>query len=352
VTKGQILAKLDPTAAQSELAQTQARFIELQLRQERLRAVLEHRQPDFTAISREFPDLVADQQQIWSGQVAAHKSAIEVLASQVDQKHKELQQYQNLLNTALKQQKLTADQLEIRRQGVDAGVVSLQTYLETKRAEVTAEGEVQRLQDQVRMVNESLSEAHKRQQNLSETQIQDAQSELGAAGGEFEQVKSNLVKLQDRLDRTEIKAPVAGLVQDLKVHTIGEILPAGGILCRLVPAEDRLQAEVRFSPVDIGHIQTGQPVKVKVGAYEYVRYGPLTGKLTQISGTTFTDEQNKPYYRGIVELDRAYMGPAVGQNPLLPGMTVEADVITGNKSLIEYLLKPVFVSLKDAFHER
>ena len=352
VAAGQVLARLDKTPALSELEQTKARYVELQLKAERLKAVLEKRKPNFDAISKEFPDLLADQQQLWNGTVAARKSAIEVLDSQVDQKRKELQQYKNLLSTALKQQKLTADQEKIRKDGVDAGVVSLQTYLETKRAVVAADGEVQRLEDQVTLLTDGLAEVSKRRQNLAETQTQDAQAEQGAVAGEFEQVKNNIVKLQDRLERTEIRAPVDGIIQDLKVHTIGEILPAGGILTHIVPADDKLQVEARIAAGDIGHIQVGQPVKIKVGAYDYVRYGPLSGKLARISATTFADEQSKPYYRGLVELDRAWMGPGEGENPLLPGMTAEADIVTGNRTLIQYLLKPIYVSLKDAFHER
>jgi HlyD family secretion protein/adhesin transport system membrane fusion protein len=352
VEAGQTLIRLDPTPAAAEQDEMRARYVGLLLREERLLAGLAGRRPDFARIDRSYPDLTSDQQQIWVGQVATRKSALEVLDHQVEQKRDELRQLGDMLRVAEKQQKITGDQTEIRRQGVESGVVSLQTYLETKRAEVAAEGEVLRLNEQVKVAKEAVTEIEKRRQNLNETQRQDLLSELGSVSSELEQVRSTLAKLKDRVERTDVKAPVAGYVQDLKVHTIGEVLPAGGMVAHIVPVHDQLELEVRIPPADIGHIRAGQDVKVKVAAYEYVRYGSLHGKLVRVSATTFSDEQNKPYYKGVVELDQAWMGPEQGHNPIIPGMSAEVDIVTGDKSLIQYLIKPVFISLKSSFHER
>jgi HlyD family secretion protein/adhesin transport system membrane fusion protein len=352
VEEGQVLARLDPKSVQSDYNEMQARYAGLLLRDERLKATVEKRNPDFTKIGAGHPDLVADQTKLWEGQLAAQKSAREVVLSQIEQRRKELTQLRGQLATANKQLALASDQAGIRQQGVDAGVVSRQTFLETKRAEVTAEGEVNRLDEQIHVATDALQEAEKRHQNLGETQVQDASSELGTVSNEMEQVKNALVKLQDRVDRLAIRAPAKGIVQDLKIRTVGEVLPAAGTLCRIVPVNDILEAEVRISPADIGHVELHQPVKIKVASYEYVRYGTLKGTLKRISATTFTDEQGKPYYKALVTLERAWMGPREGQNAILPGMAVEADIVTGNKSLIQYLLKPIFVSLKNSFHER
>ena len=352
VHAGQVIARLDPVPALSELDQNKARYGSLLLRNERLKAVLEHRRPDFAAVAKEYPDLISDQQRIWQGMLTSQKSALEVVNSQVDQKRREVQQLTEQLETAEKQLLITSDQVEIRRQGVEGGVVSRQTFLETKRAQVTAEGEVARLRQQIRVARDSLAEYGHRHSNLGDTQAQDALAELGTVSAEMEQVRNSLFKLQDRVNRLDIKAPLDGVIQDLKIRTPGEVLPVGGTVTRVVPINDVLEAEVRISPADIGHIEVNQPVKVKVASYEYVRYGALPGTVAKVSATTFSDEQNKPYYKGVVRLERAWMGPQRMQNPVLPGMSVEADIVTGNKSLIQYLLKPIFVSLKNSFHER
>jgi HlyD family type I secretion membrane fusion protein len=352
VAAGQTLVRMDPAPARSELEQTRARYVGLLLRAERLKAVVEAREPDFAQITSEYPDLVADQQRLWAGQLAAQGSAIDVVDSQVDQKRREVGQMQDSLNIAARQLKLTADQLAIREKGVADGVVSRQVYLETARANVTAEGEVNRLREQIKLASDSLAEVEKRRRNLGATQAQDALSELGTVSAEVEQVKSSMVKLQDRVDRLEVKAPTTGLVQDLKVRTVGEVVAAGATLMRVVPTDDRLEAEVRVAPADVGHVAVGQAVRMKVSSYDYNRYGTLPGTLTLVSPTTFVDEQNKPYYKGTVRLDQTHVGQASGTNPVLPGMSLEADIVTGRKILTEYLFKPIAVSLTNSFHER
>lgn len=353
VEEGQVLVRMDPTDARSELDQMRARYYGLMLRAERLKAIIERRSPDFAAVTRDYPDLVGDQERLWQGQLAARRSAAQVIDSQVDQKRREVKQLRDSLAIAQQQLALAADQTTIRAQAAESGVVSRQVYLETARAKVAAEGEVGRLREQIQVATDVLSEVERRRANLDDTQEQDSLAELGTVTNEAEQVRNALSKLQDRVQRLDVRASVAGLVQDLKVNTIGEVGPAGGTLMRIVPTDAVLEAEVRIATSDIGHVQPGQPVRVKVTSYDYNRYGALPGKLVKVSATTLFDEQEKkPYYRGIVEISRPYMGPGENQNLVLPGMSVEADVVTGDKALIAYLLKPVFVSLKSSFHER
>lgn len=352
VQAGKVLVRMDPVQPKSELDQMQARNISLLMRHERLMAFIEQREPDFNRISADFPALIEEQRKIWAGQVATHKSAIEVIDSQIDQRRREVKQLNDALDIAVRQHKVISDQVAIRSKGVKEGVVSRQVYLETRRAQITAEGEVGRLKEQIQVATDALVEVEKRQRNIGFTQQQDALTEVGSVSGEIEQVRNALSKLQDRVDRLEIKAPVAGLVQDLKVRTVGEVIPAGGVLTWIVPVDEELEAEVRISPSDIGHIKPGQPVKVKISTYEYTRYGSLPGTLARISASTFMDEQMRPYYKGVIRLARPYLGPAAGQNPVLPGMAVDSDIITGEKRLIEYLLKPIYASFQGAFRER
>lgn len=353
VTEGQILVRLDTTDARSELDQMRARYYDLLLRAERLKAVIEKRKPDFEGVTRDYPDLVQDQVRLWQGQLAARETAIHVVDSQIDQKRREVKQLRDALAIAQQQLKLASDQTVIRAQAAESGVVSRQTYLETARAKVAAEGEVNRLREQIQVAADALAEVERRRTNLDANQEQETLGELGAVSAEAEQIKNALVKLEDRVARTEIRSPVTGIAQDLAVHTIGEVIPAGATLMRIVPSDAVLEAEVKIQTADIGHVVAGKPVKVKVSSYDYNRYGTLPGTLIKVSPTTYLDETDKkPYYRGIVQISRPYMGPGENQNMVLPGMSVEADIVTGDKALIAYLFKPIFVSLKNSFHER
>ncbi len=352
VQPGEVLAVMDASAAVAERDQMQAREAGLLVRMERLRATVEGREPDFSAFAGRYPDLVGEQRKVWAGQRQTTASALAVVEAQVAQRQTELKQLADSLEVARQHLLITGEQLGIREKGVAAGIVSRQTYLETKRAFVTAEGEVARIEEQIRLSRDALAETEQRGTNLERTHRQEALNELGTVVAELEQVKSAQIRIDDRIARLEVRSPDRGIVQDLRVRTQGEVIQPGGLLMQVVPVEDQLEAEVRISPADIGHVAMAQPVKIKVATYDFTRYGAMDGELLRVSATTFLDEQGQPYYKGVVRLARGAMGPGAGDNPILPGMTVEADIVTGDKSLLEYLLKPIHLAFKNAFHER
>ena len=120
----------------------------------------------------------------------------------------------------------------------------------------------------------------------------------------------------------------------------------------IVPLDRTLIVEAHIPPRDIGSLQVGQPARVKVSAFDFSRYGIIVGKLEFLSATTFVDENNKSFYKGRIALDQDHVGPNPERNLILPGMTVEADIITGEKTVLAYLLKPIHTSLNSAFRER
>lgn len=352
VRPGETVLRMDPTQALGELRQMKARRAGLLIRSERLRAVAEDREPDFARYRDDYPGLVADQRRAWSSQADSQHSARVVVDKQSDQREKELRQLRAALDIARQHFDLASQELAIREKGVEHGIVSMQTVLETRRALVTAEGEVRRLEEQVRLGEDALSETLTRRANLGDTQREDALGELATVSAETAQVENALARLEDRVRRLEVVAPTAGIVQDLKVRTAGEVVQPGALLMKVVPRDDVLEAEVRISTRDIGHVAAGEPVKLKVSTYEFTRYGAIPGELVRISPTTFLDEQGKPYYRGVVRLERSYMGPGANEHPIQPGMNVDADIVTGTKTLLQYLLKPIHLAFRAAFHER
>jgi len=180
----------------------------------------------------------------------------------------------------------------------------------------------------------------------------EAHHQLNKIEGQIAQNREVISKLENRLKRLEVRSPVYGLVKGLKINTIGSIIEPGKTLMEIVPLDKNLVIEARLSPKDIGHIQIGQTVRAKVSSYDFSRYGAVLGKLEFISATTFTDQNNKHYYSGRIKLSKNYVGNNPAKNIILPGMTVEADIITGEKTILDYLLKPIHLSLKTAFTER
>jgi adhesin transport system membrane fusion protein len=131
----------------------------------------------------------------------------------------------------------------------------------------------------------------------------------------------------------------------------GSVVNPSGTLMTVVPSHQTLQVETRITTLDIGHVHVGDPVRVKVLTYDFSRYGSIDGRLAEISATTFFDEANKiSYYKGIIELDAQFVKDK--KNELRPGMTTQADIVTGSKTVLEYLIKPIYNNLHSSFHER
>ena len=138
----------------------------------------------------------------------------------------------------------------------------------------------------------------------------------------------------------------------LKVNTEGGVIQPGQPIMEVVPVDRNLIVESRITTRDVGHVQVGQRAKIKIDTYDFARYGSVRGTLVSISATTFQDDDGRPYYKGIIKLDRVYVGYNPKVNPITPGMTVQAEVITGSKSVLSYLLKPIYTTLQSGFRER
>jgi len=158
-------------------------------------------------------------------------------------------------------------------------------------------------------------------------------------------------KLEEQVDRLQIRAPARGLVKGLTVNTVGAVIQPGEKMMEIVPLGKKLEVQVKISPKDIGHLKIGQPVQVKFSTFDFSRYGAVLGRLDQISATTFSGNDGERYYQGHVSLGKDHVGNDPG-NIIMPGMTVMADIITGDKTILQYLLKPIHRAMKTAFTER
>jgi len=155
--------------------------------------------------------------------------------------------------------------------------------------------------------------------------------------------------LSDRVRQTNLTAPVAGTINQLYYNTVGGVVLAGRDIIELVPLDDTLLLEVRIRPQDIGFMAPGQAANVKVTAYDFVVYGGLEGTVEQIGADTVLDEDGNAFYEVTVRTEAADFGP---DKPIIPGMTVEVDILTGQKTVLAYLMKPVLRARQRALSER
>ncbi|MFK7827087.1 MAG: HlyD family efflux transporter periplasmic adaptor subunit [Oligoflexales bacterium] len=166
--------------------------------------------------------------------------------------------------------------------------------------------------------------------------------------GEIQDLSEIVRNLKEQLTSLELKSPVSGYIHDLSIGATSIVKP-GSTIMEIIPIDVPVVAEIDISPRDVGHVHSGQMVKLKIDSFDFNRYGAVEGVLKEVSPSTLLRPDGVPYYRGLVtikDIDKVSFGP------LIPGMTILADIHTDNKSVLEYLLKPIFASAQDAFRER
>ena len=180
----------------------------------------------------------------------------------------------------------------------------------------------------------------------------DTQTELEEKQNKLSQLSEGQVGLQDRVARTSVLSPVKGTIKTIKVNTVGGVVQPGMDLVEVVPMEDNLLIEARVLPKDIAFLRPGLEAIVKVSAYDFAIYGGLKGKLEHISADTIQDEKGNAFYLVRVRTEKSYLGDASKPLPIIPGMMASVDIITGKKSVLEYLLKPIIRAKQSALRER
>ncbi len=310
VEKDQILLRIDDTRFEASFREGEARQQALRAAIERLRAEAESRSPAFPT---DLPTaLVNGQEQLFQSRKRAVNEAISA--------------YRRSLALAEQELSMTAPL-------VKDGIVS--------------EVEVLRLR---RQVNELKGKIQDRRNNFRA----DAQGELADKQAELSGVRQINTARADQVRRTVIRSPMRGTVKNIRLTTIGGVIQPGMRILEIVPLEDQLLVEARIKPSDVAFLRPGLPVTVKITAYDFSIYGGLDGTLEQISADTFTDERNPDlsYYKVRVRTSEINLQGKDGPLPIIPGMTASVEVLTGQKSVLDYILKPILKARNTALRER
>lgn len=223
-------------------------------------------------------------------------------------------------------------------------------YLETLREVTRVEGSLAELDGHIARAIDAISEGESRLAELDARVVADAAAELETARAELAEVRASLADLEDRVDRLDVLAPVRGIVKGLAVASIGAVVAPGAPILEIVPVDDTLIAEGRLSIGDAGLVRSGEPVTIKVSAYDFARYGTIDGTVTDISASTFLDEEGKPYNKMTVALAATSVGRDAAY-AVLPGMPAQLDVRTDARTVLDYSLKPVQASVSGSLQE-
>ena len=365
VDSGQLLVKLDPTAVTAELQTLRGREAALILNSERLNYFINDKPPDVKAWGKsivsskyntiqnptQIASFLEDEAKLLRSQYQKKKDQVQGLVAAIERRKEKLIEIQKQKEVWQRHIDLLSQEFEMYNKLRKSNLISHKDYLVVLRELNRAKGEMVSLISQIEQTLQTISEAESKLHELSSDINEKALQELGTINDELIEVRHKIEKLSAQLTRQNIRSPVAGLIKGISVFA-GNVITPGAKILEVVPFDRELVVESRVNPRDIGHIKVGDPVDVKVLTYDFARYGSIKGILTNISASTFQDEEGKPYYKATVRIERQYLGTARNQKRLLPGMTVEASVQTGQKTLLQYLLKPIHKATGTAFRER
>ena len=312
------------------------------------------------ATELKFPEDVAKRRPV---QAQAEQRAYEAEMRELRSTQARLQQQQ-------RQKELEVQELEAKRRAITNNLRLAQERLKisgellknnlTPRIEhLQLQAEVESMDGEIRSLTASIPRAKSGvdevKQNMQQELLKfrrDAQSKLNEAEQAIARLNELVTQATDQGDRAEVRSASDGIVKNIRFNTIGGVVKPGDAIMEIVPTGDKLVIDGRLNPTDRGYVSEGQRAVVKIGTYDFLRYGSLEGKVILVGSDSSADEKGIPYFRVVVETDKTWLGKDEGELPITPGMDATIDIHTGKKSVMDYLVQPVLKLRSESFRER
>lgn len=350
VNAGDVLIKIDPTRFISSFKENQSKVLSLSAKVARLQALTKKQPLEFSQqLTTHAPQVIQHEQLIYESNQQELEQQITIHKRQLEQRRQDhieakaaLQQHTNAL-------RLINRELQVTKPLLRSGAVSDIDIIRLERQAVDINGEINRTRAVINRSVSAINEAKNKVTEVELAMINRWNNELSEARLRLESIKETESGLADKVTQTEIRSPVNGTVQRLMVNTVGGILQPGSDVLEIVPLDDQLIVEAKIPPKDIAFLRPGQAAMIKFSAYDFAIYGGLSAQVMQISADTITDDRDNTFY--LVQLKTNQKNLAHDLT-IIPGMTTQVDIITGKKTVLEYLLKPVLRATSLAMTER
>jgi len=352
VEAGQMLLRIDETRATSGVRESAAQSFALRVKLARLKALAEggaFQPPVVPPNDRDTQHIIDEERNLYQSKVSELSAMVSINRQQLMQREQELTEARSRRSAAQRALDLSRQELAKTRPLLRSGAISEVEVLRIERDVSRAHGEVEQTTAQIARVQAAIGEA---QRKMTETELSfrnEARKELSDVLGRLNALNEGAVALVDKVDKAQVKSPVRGRVQRLLANTVGGVVQPGKDLIEIVPLDDALVLEAKVQPKDIAFIHPGQSANVKFTAYDFSIYGGLSAKVENISPDTQVDERGNAFYLVRVRTDRVHFSD---EQPIIPGMTAEVDILTGKKTVLSYLLKPVLKAKAYALRER
>ncbi|RRV07964.1 HlyD family type I secretion periplasmic adaptor subunit [Pseudomonas sp. v388] len=353
VNKGDTLLRLDDTRFLSNRGESEVDRLTLSAQVERLAAEAEGRPlllPD--EVTQNAPQVAADELALYDSRQRRLSSEQRTLNEQLRQKTQELAEYRAKQDQFRNSLALVQQELDMSAPLVGSGAVSPVEILRLKRSAVETRGSMQANTLAIPRAEAAINEIRSRAQEAQDGFRAEASRELNEKRSELARLSATRIAIDDRMSRTTVVSPVRGIIKTLKVNTIGGVVQPGSDLLEIVPLEDNLLIEARVRPQDVAFLHPGQKAMVKFSAYDYTLYGGLTARLELIGADTVSDDKGESFYLIQVRTEKNHLGNDARPLQIIPGMVATVDIITGEKSVMDYLLKPVLKARAEALRER
>ncbi|MCQ4269720.1 MULTISPECIES: HlyD family type I secretion periplasmic adaptor subunit [Pseudomonas] len=353
VEAGAPLLRLDDTRFTSNVGETEADRLAMQARVERLQAEVDGTELELSPdLVKAAPGLAQSELALFKSRQQQLKDEIGGLEEQLVQRQQELREFGSKRSQYARSLELLSQEIRMSEPLVAEGAISQVEVLRLRRSEIENRGQMEatdlaipRAQAAIKEVQRKIDETRGRFRSEALGNLNEARTDLSKA-------QATGKALEDRVSRTLVTSPVRGIVKQMLVNTIGGVIQPGSDLVEIVPLDDNLLVEARIRPQDIAFLHPGQKAVVKFTAYDYTIYGGLQAKLEQIGADTVTDEDGNSFYLIQLRTDRSHLGSDEAPLLIIPGMVASVDIMTGKKSILSYLLKPILRARAEALRER
>ncbi len=353
VERGQVLVRLSDVQFSSEAGGVEARFLGLSAKKARLKSEADGSEFVMPAdVLEKAPAIAANEKALYESRQNELRNAYAILDDRIAKARAQLASVNAEINQYISSRKLLNDELAITREMVKKRAVPKLEEIRLNREINDLSGQINSSSAQKNALTAELSVAqNERKSQLDRFQSQ-ALGELNGVETEIASLSENMKSNEDRVFRREIRSPVDGVVNNFAVRTIGGVVEPAMQLVEIVPVDDELKIIARIAPNEIAFIQVGQPAKVKITAYDPQKYGALDGELVRIGATSIKDGEGNPGFEIEIHTAKNFLGTAENPLPITPGMIADVEVITGKRSILEYLLKPILRARDRALTER
>jgi membrane fusion protein, adhesin transport system len=354
VGRGELLATIHNPKAITEQSVNESDLAHLRARILRLRAESTGEELSFSeGLEAEWPEAVGTQRLQYQNRKNELEASLRALSNQVRQRQQELVEAQSKINKLEGSLALAREEMAILRPLVEQGLKARIELIRLERQVNEIAGELATTQASVPRIRAGISEARGRIDERRAGRQAEISSELAEAQAELATLESQSTTTTERIERPEVRSPVEGKVQQILINTIGGTVQPGQDLIEVVPIEDNLLVEAEIRPSDIGFLFAGQKAIVKLTAYDFAIYGGLNATLEYISPDTITNEEGESFYKIDVRTNRNFLVAKDGAVlPIIPGMVAEVDILTGKKTVLKYLMKPILRAQGKALRER